>query len=83
MREPSLSHDGGGFMLYTYMTTTTETAHVYPIETFFEIERLLRKLNMTPADGLRLLAEALADLDRQITEYEAEGDGLPFSACAA
>ncbi len=64
------------------MNTTTETARVYPIETFLEIERLLRKLNMTPADGLRLLAEALADLDRQIAEHETEGDGLPFPVCS-
>lgn len=55
-----------------------ERARVYPIETFLTVQMLLEKLNMTPADGLQLLAEALEDLDRQIVEFEAEGDGMPF-----
>lgn len=48
--------------------------NVYPIQSFLEIERLLKKLNLTPADGLRLLAEVLQDLDRQIEEHEAIED---------
>lgn len=57
----------------------TDKAKVYPIQSFLQIERLLRKLNMTPADGLQLLADVLTDLDRQVEDHEAEGDGLPFS----
>ena len=59
-------------------TSGPDKARVYPIQSFLQIERLLRKLNMTPTDGLQLLAEALADLDRQIEDHEREGDGLPF-----
>jgi hypothetical protein len=59
-------------------TSRSENARVYPIQSFLQIERLLKKLNMTPADGLQLLAEVLADLDRQIEDHEQEGDGLPF-----
>ncbi len=55
-----------------------ERARVYPIETILTVQSLLRKLNMTPADGLQLLAEVLEDLDRQIVDFEAESDGLPF-----
>jgi len=44
--------------------------NVYPIQSFLEIERLLKKLNLTPADGLQLLVDVLTDLDRQIEEYE-------------
>lgn len=38
------------------------------------------KLNMTPADVMTLLADVMKDLDRQITEFEESGDGLPFPA---
>ena len=48
----------------------TPNKNVYPIQSFLEIERLLKKLNLTPADGLQLLAEVLGDLDRQIEEHE-------------
>ena len=48
----------------------TPDKNVYPIQSFLEIERLLKKLNLTPADGLQLLAEVLGDLDRQIEEHE-------------
>jgi len=44
---------------------------VYPIESFLRIQALMRRLNMTPADALQLLAEVLEDLDRQFEEYEA------------
>lgn len=49
----------------------TQNTNVYPIQSFLEINRLLRKLNLTPADGLQLLADVLGDLDRQIEEQEA------------
>ena len=49
-----------------------------PIETLLTIQTLMKKLNLTPGDCLSLLAEMLEDLDRQITDHEAEGDGLPF-----
>ena len=55
-----------------------DSARVYAIETFLKVQALMRKLNLTPADCLNLLAEILEDLDRQIEDYEAEGDGLPF-----
>ena len=61
-----------------HATTDADSATVYPIETLALIHRLLKKLGMTSADGLQLLAEVLTDLDRQIEDYEAEGDGLPF-----
>ena len=51
-------------------TDNTARTHVYPIQSFLEITRLLGKLNLTPADGLQLLAEVLGDLDRQIEEQE-------------
>ena len=50
-------------------------ATVYPIQSFLEIQRLMKRLGLTPADCLQLLAEVLSDLDRQIEE---EADGLPF-----
>ena len=52
--------------------------NVYPLQTFLSVERLMAKLNLTPADCLELLAETLECLDHQITEHEAQGDGLPF-----
>ena len=55
-----------------------ERPRVYATETLLNIQELMRKLNRTPADCLHLLAEILGDLDRQIEDYEAEGDGLPF-----
>lgn len=48
--------------------------NVYPLQAFLDIERLMHKLNMTPAEVITLLAEVLTDLDRQITEHEAESD---------
>lgn len=68
--------------------TTTETPRVYPIQSFLTIERLLKKLDLTPADGLQLLAEILEDLDRQIQEHEAEEQaalhlGMPVQAYGA
>ena len=53
-------------------------ARIYPIENLLTIQTLMKKLNLTPGDCLSLLAEMLEDLDRQITDHEAEGDGLPF-----
>ena len=50
-------------------------AAVYPIQSFLEIQRLMKRLGLTPADCLQLLAEVLSDLDRQIDQ---EDDGLPF-----
>ena len=52
--------------------------NVYPLQTFLNVERLMAKLNLTPADCLELLAEALESLDHQIMEHEVQGDGLPF-----
>lgn len=57
---------------------TKPPAPVYPFQSFLEIQRLMQKLNLTPADCLQLLAEFLSDLDCQIEQHEAEGDGLPF-----
>ena len=54
--------------------------NVYPLQAFLDIERLMHKLGMTPGEVLTLLAEVLADLDRQIDQHEMEGDGLPFAA---
>ena len=51
--------------------------NVYPLQAFLDIERLMQKLNLTPADCLGLLAEVLGDLDRQIDAHEAEEDA-PF-----
>ena len=59
-------------------TTRRLPPNVYPLQAFLDIERLMFKLNMTPADVLTLLADVLKDLDRQITEFEGHGDGLPF-----
>ena len=53
-------------------------ARVYSIGCYLTIQTLMRKLRLTPADCLQILADVLTDLDRQINEYEAEGDGLPF-----
>lgn len=52
--------------------------HIYPIESFVKIQALMRRLNLSPADCLQILAEVLQDLDSQIAEYEDVGDGLPF-----
>ena len=57
---------------YSAMRTT----NVYPLQSVLEVQRLMRKLNITPADCLQMLAELLADLDRQIEEHE-EKD-LPY-----
>lgn len=51
--------------------------NVIPFDAYTEVRRLSKKLNLSAGDCLGLLAEALADLDRQITEHD-EGDGLPF-----
>ena len=59
-------------------TTHDQPARIYPIQSFLQIQALMQKLNLTPGDCLGLLAEMLEDLDRQITDHEAEGDGLPF-----
>ncbi|PAP79217.1 hypothetical protein B1759_12765 [Rubrivirga sp. SAORIC476] len=59
-------------------TTHDRPARIYPIENLLTIQTLMKKLNLTPGDCLSLLAEMLEDLDRQITDHEAEGDGLPF-----
>lgn len=56
-------------------------ASVYPITLFLRIQHQMKRLNLTPADCLQLLAEALDDLDRQITDFDAEDDGavgFPF-----
>ncbi len=56
-----------------------QSENVYPVQSFLEVERLLRKLNLTPADGLQLLAEVLGDLDRQIEEHEdAQDADVPY-----
>ncbi len=44
--------------------------NVVPIRSFLEVQRLMRRLDMTPAECLDLLAGALADLERQVTEYD-------------
>ena len=55
--------------------------NVYPLQAFLDIERLMHKLNMTPAEVVTLLAEVLTDLDRQISEHEAKADSaLPLWA---
>ena len=51
--------------------------NVYPLQTFLRVERLMRKLGLTPADCLDLLADVLADLDRQVEEHEGKQDA-PF-----
>ena len=65
------------------MTTTSKTTNsearrlppnVYPLQAFLDVERLMHKLNMTPADVLTLLAEVLTDLDQQIDAHEAQDD---------
>ena len=55
-----------------------DRTHVYPIESFVKIQALMRKLNLSPADCLQILAEVLEDLDSQIEDFEESGDGLPF-----
>ena len=55
-----------------------DRTHVYPIESFVKIQAFMRKLNLTPADCLQILAEVLEDLDSQEIEHEEVGDGLPF-----
>lgn len=55
-----------------------EAPRVYPIDSFLKIQGLMQKLNLTPADCLQLQAEMLEDLHRQIADYEATSDGLPF-----
>ena len=63
-------------------TDNTPDKNVYPIQTLREIGRLMRKLNVTPAAALQLLAEVLADLDCQIEEYEeAQSSDLPCWMC--
>ncbi len=59
-------------------TANGDRPHIYPIESFIKIQTVMRKLNLTPADCLQILAEVLEDLDSQIAEYEDVGDGLPF-----
>ena len=54
-------------------TTRRLPPNVYPLQTFLNVERLMAKLNLTPADCLELLAETLECLDQQITEFEAAG----------
>ena len=44
--------------------------NVVPLHAFVEVSRLMRKLGMSPADCLDLLAGALTDLDREIDAYE-------------
>lgn len=51
---------------------------VYSIHSFLTIQTLMKKLNLTPADCLELLAETLEGLDCQITEHEQAQDNLPF-----
>ena len=48
--------------------------NVYPLQAFLDIERLMWKLGMTPGEVLTLLAEVLADLDRQIEAHDAQDD---------
>lgn len=48
---------------------------VYPIESFVKIQVLMRKLNLSPADCLSLLADVLEDLDRQVQDNE---DRAPY-----
>ena len=67
-------------IMTTNRTTRRLPPNVYPLQAFLDIERLMHKLGMTPGEVLTLLAEVLADLDRQIDQHEMEGDGLPFAA---
>lgn len=50
--------------------STAQSGRVYPLRLFFEVQTLMEKLNLTPADCLQLLAEVLGDLDRQIEEAD-------------
>lgn len=48
--------------------------NVYPLQAFLDIERLMWKLGMTPAEVMTLLAEVLKDLDQQIDAHDAQDD---------
>ena len=48
----------------------TAPTNVHSVETFQEIERLMKKLNVTPATALDMLLGMLADLDRQCDEHD-------------
>ena len=58
--------------------SSTPYAGVYSIGCFLTIQALMKKLRLSPADCLQILADVLADLDGQIIEYEAAEDELPF-----
>ena len=80
---PPPSSDSGGFLIQPNTMNPNSTArrlppNVYPLQTFLDIERLMAKLNLTPADCLELLVESLECLDHQITEHASQNDGLPF-----
>ena len=51
--------------------------NVYPLRTFLRVERLMRKLGLSPADCLNLLADVLTDFDSQVDEHEGKQDA-PF-----
>ena len=48
--------------------------NVVPLRAFVEVGRLMRKLGMSPADCLELLADVLADFERRADEHEAKHD---------
>lgn len=51
--------------------------NVVPLRDFVEVQRLMKKLNLTPADVLGMAHDLLADLDRQIEEEKAREEA-PF-----
>src|SRR5690606_312561 len=78
--EPPLSPDGGGFSLspgHPYGDPSMKQDNVYPIQTFLELQRLMRKFDLKPADCLSLLLDVLRSFEDAEREQE-EGDGLPF-----
>ena len=61
-------------IMTTNRTTRRLPPNVYPLQAFLDIERLMHKLGMTPGEVLTLLAEVLADLDRQVEAHDAQDD---------
>lgn len=47
-----------------------ETDQPPPIQTFLEIQRLMRKLGLTPADCLSLLLDTLRSFEQAEREHE-------------
>lgn len=45
--------------------------NVVPLHDFIEVQRLMKKMDLRPADVLGMVHDFLSDLDRQIEEHEA------------